>query len=307
MMSPHTSEAIPLDEIPLGEDGIVIVPSSNKKCGFRWSCMNFLSSFATLIIAGMTIFLFVQMQYLTFEMSTQAKHLADLEERYENQTAPMITELNNKVVLQESWTLYQMAGLFVLLACLLTMFHMTTHLRHYYQPDIQRKIVTILWMSPVYSVTSFFSLVFPIADGYLAVVKDFYEAYAISTFLSFLIAVLGEGDRDVAAEVLSKHADHLKKPYRCLMGCFHPPPATSDVAMASAVITECQILTMVRTVYNIHYAYWRQRRSLDYSILFLTFFITAIRIRQTPHFNTTICLHRYSGTSRLCKRQVGLL
>jgi hypothetical protein len=99
-------------------------------------------------------------------------------------------------------------------------------------------------MSPIYSITSFLSLVWPFTEGYLAIIKDGYEAYCIYTFLSFLIAVLGRGDRDVAVQVLAKHAHHLKKPSRFLRRWYHPPPETSDDAMASAVMTECQLMAM---------------------------------------------------------------
>ena len=124
------------------------------------------------------------------------------------------------------------AGIFTLLTCLISMFHMTTHVHRLCQPKIQRKIIAILWMSPIYSVTSFLSLIFPPIEGWMAIVKDFYESYCIFVFLSFLIAVLGEGSRDKAVEVLAKHADHLDNPTRCL-GCFYePPPSTSDHAKA---------------------------------------------------------------------------
>jgi hypothetical protein len=66
-----------------------------------------------------------------------------------------------------------------LLSCLISMWHMTAHLRKMNQPVIQRKILAILWMSPVYAVTSWFSLVFHPAEGYLAIIKDAYEAYII--------------------------------------------------------------------------------------------------------------------------------
>jgi hypothetical protein len=69
-------------------------------------------------------------------------------------------------------------------------------------------------------------------------------AYAIFTFLSFLIAVLGRGDRATAIRVLSRHADRLKDPTRCLSSCYHPPPHASDEAKAGAVVTECQLLAM---------------------------------------------------------------
>lgn len=99
-------------------------------------------------------------------------------------------------------------------------------------------------MSPIYSVTSFLSLIYPPSEGYCAIVKDFYESYCIYNFLSFLIAVLGHGDRDQAAEVLAKHASHLDRPARLLSRWYDPPPETSDKAKANAVITECQILAM---------------------------------------------------------------
>ena len=143
-----------------------------------------------------------------------------------------------------SLTLYQMAGTFTLITCLLTMFHMSTHLRNYHEPIVQRRIVTILWMSPIYGVTAFLSLLVPSADGYLAVIRDFYEAYTVYNFLALLIAILGRGDRDAVVGVLAKHAHHLKKPTSCLSSWYHPPPETSDDAMANAVLYECQVLAM---------------------------------------------------------------
>ena len=81
--------------------------------------------------------------------------------------------------MENSFMVYQLAGTFTLLSCLISMWHMTAHLRKLKQPVIQRKILAILWMSPVYAVTSWFSLVFHSAEGYLAIIKDGYEAYII--------------------------------------------------------------------------------------------------------------------------------
>jgi len=78
----------------------------------------------------------------------------------------------------------------------------------------------------------------------MMILKDFYEAYCIYQFLSFLIAVLGRGSRDTVVVVLAKRANHLKKPYRCLRCLFHPPPTESDHAKSKAVLLECQLLAM---------------------------------------------------------------
>ena len=104
-------------------------------------------------------------------------------------------------------------------------------------------------MSPIYAVTSWFSLVFHSAEGYLAIIKDGYEAYIIYQFLSFCIAVIGRGDRNVVVDVLARHADHLTPPFR-LFGCFEmcgccvPDPFPDNRALADAILLQCQGFAM---------------------------------------------------------------
>jgi hypothetical protein len=42
------------------------------------------------------------------------------------------------------------AGTFTLLACLLSFWHLTLHLRYHFKPDVQRRIMAVLWMVPIY-------------------------------------------------------------------------------------------------------------------------------------------------------------
>jgi hypothetical protein len=196
------------------------------------------------VLSVLVGFMFVQLQYVTYEVNQDRKTIAALSDQVNTQQADQIEVLDQKIETNESLTIFQMAGTFVLLTCLLTMFHMTSHLRNYHAPVVQRKVIAILWMSPIYAVTSFLSLVVPVLEGYLSIIKDFYEAYVIYTFLAFLIAVLGRGDRALAVETLAKHADHLKSPTRCLRRLYHPPPEESAIAKANAVLLECQILAM---------------------------------------------------------------
>lgn len=242
----------------------------------------------TLAVAGLAIavtYLFWQVQALQTIVDNDQAAVEALREQVQTQQHEEIQQLSEEVKQEQSNSLYQAAGTFTILTCLLTMFHMSTHLQNMHEPMVQRKIITILWMSPIYGVTSFLSLIFPCkciffvfgcvrrtylrrnhslssyslscsllslfaielilaADGYLAVIKDFYEAYVVYTFLSFLIAVLGRGNREVAVDVLSNHAEHLKQPTRCLKRFYHPPPETSNRAKAAAVIMECMILAM---------------------------------------------------------------
>jgi hypothetical protein len=145
--------------------------------------------------------------------------------------------------MENSFMVYQLAGTFTILSCLISMWHMTAHLRRFNQPIVQRKILAILWMSPIYAITSWFSLVFHSAEGYLAIIKDFYEAYIIYQFLSFCIAVLGRGDRNTVIDLLTQHADHLSPPLRLDCLC-NRNPWENDRALAAAVLIQCQRMAM---------------------------------------------------------------
>lgn len=159
---------------------------------------------------------------------------------------------------------YQLAGTFTLIGCLISMWHMTSHLRAFRQPFVQRKILAILWMCPIYSVTSWLSLVAPEPlEGYLGILKDMYEAYVIYTFLSFCIAVLGKGDRDAVVRKLAQSHDEQHHPLStpvprwlvdvvCCCRCFCPSrrrvysddEAERRMQVADAVLLQCQVCAM---------------------------------------------------------------
>lgn len=159
----------------------------------------------------------------------------------QNQT---ITTLDEQLHTERHISVKLIAGSFALLATVISLLHMTAHLNHFNRPEVQRKILAILWMSPIYSLTSWLSLAIPSMSGYLSLIKDFYEAYIIYQFLSFLIAILGNGNRDTVIEVLARNPANLKPPYKWLNRFFYPPPNHSANALASAVLWECQVFAM---------------------------------------------------------------
>jgi hypothetical protein len=88
------------------------------------------------------------------------------------------------------------AAIFSGLACLVSAKNIYNHLKRYSQPHLQRYIVRILLIVPVYSVGSFISLAFPEDVGSLSAifahfqqalyfdsVRDVWEAYVIHCFL----------------------------------------------------------------------------------------------------------------------------
>ena len=210
-------------------------------------CLPVMSFFHTVGLVGLGIavtLLFFQIQYIHYRLNQEQKQIQSLFAKVEDQQAGQIQQLSQEVEHQHDYSMYQMALIFCLLTCLVTLFHMVGHLRSMYEPLVQRKIVAILWMSPIYSITSFLSLIFPASEGYLSIIKDFYESYIIYTFLSFLIAVLGKGDRNVVVDLLARHADHMQAPTRCLRRFYEPAPETSPEAKANAVLLECQIMAL---------------------------------------------------------------
>lgn len=107
------------------------------------------------------------------------KEISDSVEQVKNDYEEFQRSTNDQFSMENSFMIWQLAGTFTLLSCLISMWHMSAHLRELNQPVIQRKILAILWMCPIYAITSWFSLVFPDTEGYLAIVKDSYEAYII--------------------------------------------------------------------------------------------------------------------------------
>ena len=164
--------------------------------------------------------------------------------------AVYIRDTNNRFSTESTFMKWQLAGTFVIIGCLISMWHMTSHLRNFCSPAVQRKVLAIMWMCPIYSVTSWLSLVMPQYEAGLEVIKDLYEAYVIYQFLSFCIAVLGKGDRNAVVELLAKRADHLSPPMKCFGWCrksLYPNyMEDEDVKrqLADDVLMQCQIYAM---------------------------------------------------------------
>ncbi|KAL7505525.1 hypothetical protein ACHAXN_002996 [Cyclotella atomus] len=216
-------------------------PSSSSSTTTACCIHRLLHYGAITLLSISTALLFLQTQAISLRLANQQRQIDSLQSQLQSTSQHMQHEVEQA----KDLTVLHMAGTFTLLTCLLTTFHMTTHLRKMNQPAVQRKILAILWMSPIYSLTSFLCLVLPSsAEGYLMILKDFYESYVIYTFLSFLIAVLGRGDREAVVRILRRSADHLDKPYRWLGWMLHPSPEESEEALARAVLMECQVLGM---------------------------------------------------------------
>jgi hypothetical protein len=79
------------------------------------------------------------------------------------------------------------------------------HHKHFSKPAIQSKIVGIIYMVPIYAVSSWLSLRFKEMAIYLNMFRDCYEGYALYLFLALMIALLGGGDEYRVVELLESN------------------------------------------------------------------------------------------------------
>lgn len=79
------------------------------------------------------------------------------------------------------------------------------HTEYYTRPRLQRHVIRILWMVPIYSMDAWFALRFKDARAYLDPVREIYEAYVIYNFYAYLMNYL-EDELGMPDEHLAKKA-----------------------------------------------------------------------------------------------------
>ncbi|KAL8254546.1 hypothetical protein R6Q59_032767 [Mikania micrantha] len=103
------------------------------------------------------------------------------------------------------------AACFVLVALLLSSLTILQHLKFYTNPEEQKWIVAVLFMVPVYATESILSLWKPVFALVCDILRSCYEAFALYSFGSYLIACLG-GERRVVELLENEKETLLKKP-----------------------------------------------------------------------------------------------
>jgi hypothetical protein len=84
------------------------------------------------------------------------------------------------------------AGVFVLLAVPITFYEVAQHLEHYHMPRLQRYVIRILWMVPIYAVDCWLALRFKEQTIYFDTIRECYEAYVIYNFYNYCTVYLQE-------------------------------------------------------------------------------------------------------------------
>ncbi|KAI8468436.1 MAG: organic solute transporter Ostalpha-domain-containing protein [Monoraphidium minutum] len=97
------------------------------------------------------------------------------------------------------------AGIFVIMTIPISVYEVAMHTEYYTRPRLQRHVIRILWMVPIYSIDAWLALRFKDARLYLDPVRECYEAYVIYNFYAYLMNFL-EDELGCVDEYLSLKA-----------------------------------------------------------------------------------------------------
>jgi hypothetical protein len=134
-----------------------------------------------------------QLVDLSKQVNTAQTTINEDVSRVKENIAQYILFTNQQFAAENAFVTYELAGLFTLLSCLIFLWHLTSHFKHLYKREVQIRIMGILWMVPVYGITSWLSMIHPPSEPYLGLFRDIFESIVINIFVSFLIAVLSDG------------------------------------------------------------------------------------------------------------------
>jgi len=123
-------------------------------------------------------------------------------------------------MLSDSVAAIVVAGLFSLASVIISLNQIIGHLKFYSEPVFQRYIVRIIFMVPLYSIASFFSLVFHNEHIYFDTIRDLYEAWILYNFLALCLAYVG-GPGEV---VVKSEGQNLEPSWMCCTCCLPRTP-----------------------------------------------------------------------------------
>jgi Organic solute transporter Ostalpha len=92
------------------------------------------------------------------------------------------------------------------------------HVKHYNAPELQRHVVRIICMVPIYALVSWLSLRFSSARRWLSPLRECYEAVVLYSFLCYLIGCLQRKTGDYGAWLANLQPQEPMWPFRGWLG-----------------------------------------------------------------------------------------
>lgn len=107
-------------------------------------------------------------------------------------------------------------GVFTLMAVPVSLWEIILHVINYTQPHLQKHIIRIIWMVPIYALNAWFALRFKETAIYLDTVRECYEAYVIYNFMAYLLNYLWTQHPQLQIELSRKRQQKHIIPFCCL-------------------------------------------------------------------------------------------
>lgn len=120
----------------------------------------------------------------------------------------LVRAANDAIDKQTFNTVPIIGGIFVVMSLPIAFRLIIQHMLYYSKPKLQKHIIRILWMVPIYSVNAWFSLWYPDNVLLLNSVRECYEAYVIYSFMRFLFNYLHENVDDLEETLRRKPQVH---------------------------------------------------------------------------------------------------
>lgn len=130
-------------------------------------------------------------------------------------TVPLVAvhlEWNKTKAKKESWLI---AMIFVIFTIPISFWTILQHLIYYTQPELQKHIIRILWMVPIYSIDSLIAIIIPDYAIYFDTARECYEAYVIYNLMAYLLNYLSR-EYELAGTLGAKSQQKHLFPFCCL-------------------------------------------------------------------------------------------
>eukprot|EP01118_Nematostelium_gracile_P014442 TRINITY_DN562_c0_g1_i1.p1 TRINITY_DN562_c0_g1~~TRINITY_DN562_c0_g1_i1.p1 ORF type:complete len:458 (+),score=83.64 TRINITY_DN562_c0_g1_i1:54-1427(+) len=167
-----------------------------------------------------------------------------------------------------------LAGVSTLLACLVSLWTIYKHLRYYNEVRIQRYIVRIVLLVPIYAVNSYLALIFKTYGFYFVLARDCYESYVLFMFFRLLVE-LADGEANLASQL--ELVPQMK--YSIPFCCFHIKPGRIFLHRCKQMILQFvvvkPILAIVTFILELTHKYEEGNFSPVYGYLWITILYNA--------------------------------
>jgi hypothetical protein len=104
---------------------------------------------------------------------------------------------------------------FASFATFISLIHIFRHLKNYTMPQIQTYVIRILFIIPIFAISSALALALMQIGNYVLIIRDIYEAVVVYSFLNLILEYCG-GETDCVYQIENEPLLYLPLPLCCV-------------------------------------------------------------------------------------------